>query len=287
MTKFSTSLLCLIYAAFWFCPIGARAQCEATLEPDWRIVRVQIAPWSPAAASRQTVHDWVGQHVTFKHDSVDGPGLLHCAHVILESTVYPTESLFQGNLPAPAGASAQALGISDYPVRGVTLKCDTGLFEFHRVEPEILLLGLDNLVLTLSRTAGALASADSPEGRTQRFLEAHFSGDMGFNLNNAKTHRAWFSAQLEAAISAYFAKPLLKNEVPAVDGDPFTDSQEYPQRFAVGEAQLAGDVAKVSVRFSDASNRHSVIYLLRKENGTWQLDDLLFANGKKLLELLE
>ena len=259
----------------------------AKLAPDWRISRVVKAPWSDADARRSPLHAWVGRRETFHHDSVDGPGVLNCGHAEFESTRYPAAGLFQGNLPAPAADSARELGITDTPVDGVSLNCDTGLFEFHRVEPDALLLALDNHMFTLSHTPGTLAPADSPEGRVQQFLEAHFSGDMSFTLINATAHRAWFSARLQTAMSGYFAKPASPDEVPAIDGVPFTDTQEYPARFAVGKARIVNANAEVPVTFSDAGNEHSVVYLLRKEHGAWLLGDLRFSNGDMLLALLQ
>ncbi|MEO8459015.1 MAG: DUF3828 domain-containing protein, partial [Dokdonella sp.] len=216
-----------------------------------------------------------------------GPGVLHCGHSVLTPTSFPAEGLFQGTLPSPATTAAQELGIAHLPAPGISLNCDTGLFEFHRVDTETLLLGLDNQVLTLSRAPGTLASADTPEGRAQRFLEAHFNGDMGFTRDNVKVHRKWFSKRLDQAITAYFAKPVSEDEVPAIDGDPFTDSQEYPQRFAVGKARVTKDVAEVPVRFSDAFRDRIVVYLLRRKDAAWQLDDLRFESGETLLGLLE
>ncbi|MCB1570215.1 MAG: DUF3828 domain-containing protein, partial [Xanthomonadales bacterium] len=147
-------------------------------------------------------------------------------------------------------------------------------------------LALDNQILTLSHSPGALASADSPEGRVQRLLEAHFGGDMGFTPANLKGQRIWFSRALDGAMSRYFARPTSVDEVPTVDGDPFTDSQEYPQRFSVGTARMSKGKADVPVRFSDAFRERTVIYVMRREGGTWHLDDLRLGTGETLRGLL-
>lgn len=267
--------------------VDAQAGSGALLERDWRITRVVRAPWVADDRPVSTQASWVGRTISFDQDSVDGPGLLHCGHAALESTSFPAEGLFQGTLPSPATSAAQELGIAHLPVSGVSLTCDTGLFEFHRVDAETLLLGLDNQVLTLSRTPGTMALADTPEGRVQRFLEDHFSGDMGFAQSTGKAHRAWFSKRLNQALNGYFAKPPVEDEVPAVDGDPFTDSQEYPQRFAVGKAQVSDGKSELTVRFSDAFSDRNVVYVLQREEGVWQLEDLRFESKESLLGLLE
>jgi len=287
LNKLAISLFLLANAAACMHSIEVRAETDAKLAPDWRITRVVAAPRVTDNATPLTLRDWIGQRVTFHDDSVDGPGVLRCGHAVLEATSFSAEALFQGNLPAPAADSAQTLGISHFPVAGASLSCDTGLFELHRIEPETLLVGLDNQILTLSHTPGTLATAESPEGRTQRFLELHFGGDMGFTPTNLQAHRAWFSSQLNTAVSRYFARPSSPDEVPAIDGDPFTDSQEYPQRFAVGKASVTTDSTQVPVQFSDASAVRTVVYVLRKEGAAWQLDDLLFSDGETLLGLLK
>jgi hypothetical protein len=287
MKKLSTLFGCMLGMSAGFQAFDACAGDAPILAPAWRITRVVSAPWATADISAMTLKSWVGKQVTFKHDSVDGPGLLRCGHAVMESTRYPADGLFQGSLPAPAETAAQALGIAHLPVTGVSLNCDTGIFEFHGVDTETMLLALDNQILTLSHTVGAQAPAESPEGRTQRFLETHFSGDMGFSPDNVKSHRAWYSKSLDAAMTRYFARPAPEDEVPAIDGDPFTDSQEYPSRFSVGKARVAGDQAEVPVRFSDAFSDRSMLYLLKREGGAWHVDNLRFSSGETLLGLLE
>lgn len=267
--------------------VAAIAGGPDALPPEWRITRVISAPWVPGESPRMPLQAWVGKVVIFKAGSVEGPGVLRCGHAVLETTNFSAESLFQGNLPAPAPQAAQALGIPHLPVAGVSLSCDTGIFEFHRVDSETLLLALDNQVLTLSHSPGTLASADSPEGRVQRLLEAHFGGDMGFTPANLKGQRRWFSRALDEAVMRYFARPAPADEVPAIDGDPFTDSQEYPRRFSVGSARMADGKTEVPVRFSDAFRERPVIYVMKREGGAWQLDDLRLASGETLRDLLD
>jgi hypothetical protein len=274
-------------AATCMASAAALAGSPDALAPEWRITRVVGAPWAPGESIRLPLQGWVGKAVSFKADSVEGPGVLRCGHAVRETTNFPAESLFQGNLPAPAEQAAQALGIAHLPVTGVSVSCDSGIFEFHHVDAENLLLALDNQILTLSHSPGTLASAASPEGRVQRLLEAHFGGDMGFMPANLKGQRIWFSQTLNEAVSRYFDRPTSADEVPAIDGDPFTDSQEYPQRFTVGTARVSDGKADVPVRLSDAFRERSVIYVMRHEGGSWHLDDLRLASDETLRGLLD
>lgn len=291
MYRLGILLFCLVNATTtpWAQAAGAEtpAQAGASIEPDWRISRVVAAPWAPVGEARPKRQPWLGRPVRFQRDALSGPGVLHCRHAVLEPTRYPAEGLFQGTLPAPAASVAQTLGITRLPLAGVRLSCDGGVFEFHRVDADSLLLGLDNQVLTLSRAPGALAPANTPEGRVQRLLEAHFSSDMGFSAAAVKSKRAWLSGRLKQRIAKYLARPTAADEVPAIDGDPFTDSQEYPARFAVGKAVVSNGVAQVPVRFADGFRDRAVLYRLRREGGAWRVDDLAYPGGASLLGLLK
>lgn len=255
----------------------------AELDGTWRIAQSQAAPWGKPDSSAANLR---GRRLKLQADRLQGPGVLSCAHVVTEPTSYPAEGLFQGKLPAPATQAAQALGITYFPVTGVRLRCDTGVFEFHQVDADTLLLGLDNQVLTLSRAAGALAAATAPEGRVQRLLEAHFSGDMGFHPAGIAPKLRWLSAHLTQRIAAYFNRPQRADEVPIINGDPFTDSQEYPVRFAVGKAEITQHRAQVPVRFADGFRERVVVFLLVREKAVWQVNDLRYEHGDTLQKLL-
>jgi len=267
-------ILCLAFAS-------ANA---AELYGTWRITQVQAAPWGKPGKS--TI-DLRGRSLKLQADRLQGPGVLNCAHAVTEPTSYPADDLFQGNLPAPAAQAARAMGITRFPVTGVRLRCDSGVFEFHQVDADTFLLGLDNRVLTLSRAPGALAAATAPEGRVQRLLEAHFSGDMAFHPAGVKTKLRWLSARLKQRIAAYFYRPQRTDEVPVINGDPFTDSQEYPVRFAVGKAEISQYRAQVPVHFADGFRERVVVFLLVREKAIWQVDDLRYARGETLQQMLQ
>ena len=267
--------------------IGAQLDVGIAVPSAWRITRVVPAPWAAAEHSQVSISPWVGKTVQFESNAVKGPGVLNCDHATLEKTSYAADALFQGGLPKGADAAAQALGIAHLPVSGVRLDCSTGSFEFHSADSGTLLLGLDNQILTLSRSPGTSAPADSPEGRIQQFLEVHFNGEMGFTAERTKAYRNWFSKSLESAIVTYLAKPIVEDEVPAINGDPFTDSQSYPTRFSVGKAKISSHLAEVPIRFSDASSQREITYLLLRLDGKWQLDDVRFEDGETLTKLMQ
>ena len=175
-----------------------------------------------------------------------------------------------------------SLGLSGASVKGVTVSCDTGVFDYHFADADTLLLALDNRIWTLDQTAGTRAAKSSPEGVVQRFLEAHFFGDMAFTPPSVAAKREFLSAALAGSIDAWFAQPKSPEEPPAINGDAFTDTQDYPARFAVGARSEAPTGAAVPVEFADAFVRRTVIFMLTRKNGRWRIDDLQFNDGATL-----
>jgi hypothetical protein len=179
-----------------------------------------------------------------------------------------------------------SLGLNAEKIAGVSLICDTGVFEFHYAAANTLLVALDNRIWTLDRTPGARASKSSPEGVVQRFLEAHFASDMGFTPESVKAKRTFLTDELATRISAYLAKPVDPNEAPSINGDPFTDSQEYPTRFAVDRDNKKVKGAAVPVTFSDAFHKRGVSFEMARENGRWLINDLDYEDGSSFSALL-
>jgi hypothetical protein len=280
------SCVALATPVSFIAPQGAAASRRPAGDPailgSWRIVRSAVAPWVRQAKIVNAHRDWIGRTVTFTPQRMTGPGALRCARATYTPTSGPAEGLFQGSLPAPATDAAAALGIVRMPVRGTRLACDGGVFELHRVDDTTLLVALDDVIYTLDRSPGAAAVDTSPTGIVQRLLEHHFATSMAFDTAHMRYHEPWLSQRLRAAIARYFAKPVNPNEAPAIDGDPFTDSQEHPTRFSVQRATVRGDEATVPVRFSDGRRVRTVRYYLLRESAVWAVDDLYYESRKSL-----
>lgn len=201
----------------------------------------------------------------------------------------PAQGLFEGALPAPHDKSAQALGISTLPATVHRVTCSNAGFDFVEADDVTLLTVLDHRVWSLSKTPGAHAKPDSPEGAVQALLEAHFSADRGFLQPLLANKTRWLSSDLLAAIATYFGRTRPQDEVPPIDGDAFTDAQEPPTRFAVGKADVDGKKARVAVRFADAFSTRRLIYRLVKEGQAWKVDDIRSeaADDRGLRDILE
>lgn len=275
----------VLLAATWVFAAQARSETPATagITGTWRFTHALPAPWGKALAGSP---DLAGKTLTVTAKSIDGPRPFACKGVHAETVEYPAPALFQGVLPEPAERAAQTLGLNRFPVPSTSLRCSTGIFEFHRADRDTLLVGLDNRVWTLSRAPGATAPDTAPESVVERLLEAHFGGDMGFSPQSAERKKPYLSAGLRKAVADYFGHPEKPGEVPAIDGDPFTDSQEYPTRFAVGRADVEGNYAQVEVTFADAWRSGTLRYRLNREARGWRLDDVVYPDGRTLRGLL-
>jgi hypothetical protein len=264
----------------------ANLQAEGFADERWRISIVRAAPWVTTDATVSDA-DWVGAAVRISSQAVRGPGVLHCDTPFLDSTRTPPQGLFQGSLPEPVVAQARELGFPAGDTPGLRITCSAGVFDAHAPDSTSLLLALDNMILTLDRAPGALAPDTSPEGAVQRLLEAHFAGRLAFTPVDVARTAPHLSNAFRAAIARYFELPTSPDEAPIVNGDLFTDSQEVPRRFAVGQSAYRDGYAEVPVSVRDGWVAYTLTYRLVREAGTWRVDDLLQRAGDSARQMLE
>jgi hypothetical protein len=120
----------------------------------------------------------------------------------------------------------------------------------------------------------------------QALFADHFKHRMGFSKASVARKAKWLSPDLLARLNAELARPANPDEVPDIDGDPFTDSQEYPTGFIVGKAIPEGKLVRVQVRLSGNGRIRTVVAILRNSPDGWQVDDLAYEHGKTLRSLL-
>lgn len=269
------------------CVTPAAPAAALRLYDTWRLVLTRPAPWmDPDTPLDRRL---LGQSLVLDEENLTGPAPLICADAEVEVLRMPPDGLFEGGLPAPADLSAQNQGFTDFPVETLRISCANASFDLHRVDGDTLLFALDNQIYVLSSTTGshqAVAHPAAPESIVQHLLEAHFSGDMGFEKASLANKLPWLSADLARRADAWFATTLLEDEPPLINGDPFTDSQDHPARFAVDAAAVTGTRAIVPVRFADAWRQYTVTYHLVITETGWRVDDLIDRQGHSLREQL-
>ncbi|HEY0783887.1 MAG TPA: DUF3828 domain-containing protein, partial [Thermoanaerobaculia bacterium] len=113
---------------------------------------------------------------------------------------------------------------------------------------------------------------------------SHLRGDMGFTTLSVKAKERWFTADLYARLRDELRKPVPEGDAPNIEGDPFTDAQEYPDRFEVGKATLVGLKAQVPVTFhfkEKGTKSWKLTVVLVQNGGGWQIDDFLYDHTPK------
>jgi hypothetical protein len=81
---------------------------------------------------------------------------------------------------------------------------------------------------------------------------------------------------------AFAPATVAHDAVPVVDGDPFTNTQEYPTRLVPGRASIEGRRAAMPVLPGDDAASQVVQVLLRQSGWRWQVDDLRYQDGGTL-----
>jgi len=246
----------------------------------WRIESGRVAPWAPPGTRIDPAYQ--GGEVRFQAARLAAPHPLACDGAKYEWIFGGPEGLFEGNLPTPAAQAAKGLGLGDGPIATLRVGCTNAGFDFHRTSSGEMLLGLDNVVWTLR----PVQPAASPAEIVQELLIVHFTHDMAFTRESVARKRGFLSAALQARITHYLGAPQSADNVPAIDGDPFTDSQEYPDRFTLGVTRTGAKRTVVPVHFADASSKRRVDYVLVREGARWVVDDLVDERGQSLRKLL-
>ena len=261
----------------------------SSIEGAWRITRVAPLSGESSTTARNSL---IGQAVRFANGRVAGPAPLSCEQATWETNLSPPEGLFQGNFSQSSheAAKSQALvhGLWRFPIPGYTLSCSSGLFHLHRPERATLLTAIDGQVWTLQRLSPQLLAANTPESVVQELLENWLNPPAGFEPAALSRVERWLTPKLQRLISVYFSVPGKPDDAPAINGDPFTDSQEAPARFVVSSANLnpSRTVARVRVQLIDGNRVRSIQYLLQRHGDRWQVDDVQYPNRRSMSALL-
>ncbi len=121
----------------------------------WRQAAVVPAPWvKPGDPKPEANPEFASTDIVFTPTSAAGPGIVACEQTSYRVFQVPVEGLFEGNLGDP-WSDAKALGIGAAYAQTLEEGCksSTGDLElqFVMVDPDTLLLGLDNMIYTLKR----------------------------------------------------------------------------------------------------------------------------------------
>ena len=122
---------------------------------------------------------------------------------------------------------------------------------------------------------------DTPQALLEAFYAPYFSGEF------TEDESPFFSDELEALYAAD-AEATPEGEIGALDFDPFVDGQDFELTdFEIGAPGIAGDYASADVTFSNMGRPTTLAYEFVKENGSWQIDDVVSTNPDNPYRLSE
>ncbi len=141
--------------------------------------------------------------------------------------------------------------------------------------------------LALGSAASRAEPTATPAAVVTALYKHHLAHDMAFTPAAVAERSKWLAPDLLATCRAYFARPKPPDEVPDIDGDPFTDSQEYPTRFRLGETEQGADRAVVPVVLSWPGGATRTVHVhLARIHDAWLVTDVAYASGPSLRTLL-
>ncbi|MDY0871645.1 DUF3828 domain-containing protein [Dongia rigui] len=137
--------------------------------------------------------------------------------------------------------------------------------------------------------AGCAASVaeegfDSPQALLEE-LYGHYAGKpagSGVDLGDQKMIEKYFTPELAAKIVADDAKAAAANEIPALDGDPFVDSQDWEiteLATAVGKSSTP-DTTTAKVHLKSYGEEKNLTLMLQKTAKGWQIADIDWGYDK-------
>lgn len=266
--------LCSLVLALVCSPARAQVAAGEILRLDATLPSPWGAPLGPAMPA--------GTKLRLAPGVMKGPAPLSCDGAEQIFIRAPANALFEGMLPSPAEQSAAALGLPEGLITQ-RIVCSNAGFDVHRAADGRAWIGLDNAVLRWTR----VSIEDSPEATVQTLLLHHFSSNFAFSPSTVAAQATLLTESLTDSLNRWFVRAKTNDEVPALNGDPYTDSQEFPESFSLAKSRVNADRAELTVTYrSEGIEPYPVHVELMRVKGRWRVNDLRYRDGQKLSQLL-
>ena len=146
--------------------------------------------------------------------------------------------------------------------------------------------------LLLIFTSPALAGEQTPRAFVA-WIYSHYQGSAdakagaGVMLVTPAQIRRYFAPPLADRIVADRAAAAKRDEVPALDSDPFIDAQDWDIRHVAIQIESANDrTARASVRFENFGQAETVRLELVRTPAGWRVADVLWPGSEGWLSAL-
>jgi hypothetical protein len=126
------------------------------------------------------------------------------------------------------------------------------------------------------------ASADAA-ATVKAFYTFHFKNKFDYSRQGLRQRQRWLDATLYQLLLAELKRSdasTKKNEAPELNGDPFTNSQEYPNSFRIGDTRQEYAKAIVEIVFvwqdkGKVTDEKSIEVELSKAKTVWKISNIM------------
>jgi hypothetical protein len=158
------------------------------------------------------------------------------------------------------------------------------------------------MILSLGVQSVAGARVASPQDTASRavrsFYTFHLARNKDFTVANVRLRRRRLTPVLYKLLLAELKREAEQrkahpDEAPYFEGDPLTDSQEYPDSFRMGKTEVSGNSAKVTVtlmwsaRTSRGRDQRDIVVEVTKRGSGWLINDIIDNQGSRLQDELK
>jgi len=146
-----------------------------------------------------------------------------------------------------------------------------------------LILAAASLAFALGVFAAPALAADQTAKAFVTAIYAKYKGKntKGIPLDNDKQIRRYFAPALAASIIKDRNDAAKRNEVGALDGDPFIDAQDWEiASFDIAVAENGPDKARATVKFTNDTPKVVVLDLVKLKN-EWRISEITYQRDDK------
>jgi hypothetical protein len=142
-------------------------------------------------------------------------------------------------------------------------------------------LALFTLVLAARLVAAPVAAGEPTAHDFVQSIYTHYLGkdSRGIKLEADRDFERWFAPPLSALMARDRARAARRQEVPALDGDPFVDAQDWELSDLDIAISEAGARATAKVSFVNSGTKIALTLALTKLQGHWRVSDIVASQG--------
>lgn len=133
----------------------------------------------------------------------------------------------------------------------------------------------------LTATVSGIAADATAKAFLQKLYAAYTAPKQsGVPLDTDKELARYFSPEVVKLMDKMYAAAKKADEVPALDGDPFVDAQDWDiKSFDITVDQVGDDKATGHVRFKNFDEEKSLALDLIHLKSGWRIDDIRWGDG--------